>query len=60
MTENPRMARLIEQSSLGTQKAKQMRASVPAATGREIVRAAAARSQAAKAAGGGSWQKKSK
>ncbi|MEU2258527.1 hypothetical protein ABZ540_35780 [Nocardia xishanensis] len=60
MSDNPRMARLIEQSSLGTKAAKQLRASVPAATGREIVRAAAARSQAAKAAGSGNWKKKSK
>ncbi|MFF0546878.1 hypothetical protein ACFYTF_28980 [Nocardia thailandica] len=54
------MNRLIEQSSLGTREAKQLRASVPAATGREIVRAAAARSRAAKAAGSGNWKKKSK
>ncbi|MFE1409199.1 hypothetical protein ACFW5D_37945 [Streptomyces sp. NPDC058770] len=48
MSDNHHMDKLIEQSSLGTRHAKRMRASVPTATGRAIVRAAAARTQATK------------
>ncbi|MFI6225296.1 hypothetical protein ACIBEH_32455 [Nocardia salmonicida] len=43
MTGNTNITRLIEQSSLGTKQAKKLRHSVPAATGKAIVRAAAAR-----------------
>lgn len=38
--ENPRMAELIEASSLGTPEAKRLRESVPAEVGAEIVRRA--------------------
>ncbi|OXR40242.1 hypothetical protein B7C42_07667 [Nocardia cerradoensis] len=59
MSENHHMDKLIEQSSLGTKHAKKMRASVSAATGRAIVRAAAARAQTSKTTNGGASKKKS-
>ena len=46
MKKQHHMDKLIERSSLGTKEAKKMRESVPAATGRAIVRQAAARSRA--------------